>query len=206
MVQIAHSGANEEKVNEILLAAQKRFGMYGYSKTTMNEIADELGISKASLYYYFPDKDSLFRAVFEKEKQEFIDQLHEMIVTTDDPVSCLYDFAKLRMSNFKLFINLGRAGLDDIKGMKNVVKDLWAIFLQKEKEEIQLILAKGIKQGIFSISNKEEIAELLVDSLRGITHIYLHNKDISYVTDDDFAQLEKKIKQYMKIFVKGISK
>ena len=40
------------KVEAILNAAQRMFGQYGLTKTTMTEIATEVGMGKASLYYY----------------------------------------------------------------------------------------------------------------------------------------------------------
>lgn len=54
----------DSKVVIILEAARKRFAHFGISKTTMNEIAADIGMSKASLYYYFPDKEKLFVALF----------------------------------------------------------------------------------------------------------------------------------------------
>jgi AcrR family transcriptional regulator len=45
----------DSKVTSIIEAARKRFSHYGLTKTTMNEIAADIGMSKASLYYYFPD-------------------------------------------------------------------------------------------------------------------------------------------------------
>ncbi|HEY4784669.1 MAG TPA: helix-turn-helix domain-containing protein, partial [Bacteroidales bacterium] len=62
MVYVTHSGENAEKLEVILKAAQKRFGLYGLEKTTMKEIASDMGMSKAALYYYFPDKEGLFKA------------------------------------------------------------------------------------------------------------------------------------------------
>ncbi|MGI8637960.1 MAG: TetR/AcrR family transcriptional regulator, partial [Segetibacter sp.] len=43
--------AQDKKRDVIIQAAQKRFSHFGVDKTTMNEIADDLSISKASLYY-----------------------------------------------------------------------------------------------------------------------------------------------------------
>ena len=71
MVATIHNGENEDKRNNILEIAQKRFGMYGLAKTTMQEIANDLGMSKGSLYYYFPDKERLYAAVLEKEQNVF---------------------------------------------------------------------------------------------------------------------------------------
>jgi len=38
----------------------------------MNEIAHDMGISKAALYYSFHDKNELFRAVVSREQKEFL--------------------------------------------------------------------------------------------------------------------------------------
>jgi TetR/AcrR family transcriptional regulator len=58
--------AQDKKRDLIIEAAEKRFMHFGVDKTTMNEIADDLSISKASLYYYFPDKLNLYGAVLHK--------------------------------------------------------------------------------------------------------------------------------------------
>lgn len=52
----------EEKILE---AAKKVFHRKGYEGARMQEIADEAGINKALLHYYFRSKEKLFEAVFE---------------------------------------------------------------------------------------------------------------------------------------------
>jgi AcrR family transcriptional regulator len=47
----------------ILQAAQRRFLQWGYSGTSTAQLAEDLGITKAALYYHFPDKEALFLAV-----------------------------------------------------------------------------------------------------------------------------------------------
>src|SRR5687768_1257177 len=66
---------NKDEMREkILEAALKRFMHYGASKTTMNEIADDLRCSKASLYYYFSDKKALHNAVLMKIGETFFEE------------------------------------------------------------------------------------------------------------------------------------
>jgi len=50
---------NEETRQLILDAAFERFGHYGYNKTTMVEIAQDVGMSAANLYRYFENKQEI---------------------------------------------------------------------------------------------------------------------------------------------------
>ena len=63
------------KREKILEAAYQQFLHYGYSKTTMNEIAGALSMSKALLYYYFPDKSQLYIAVTRKLANDYLKTL-----------------------------------------------------------------------------------------------------------------------------------
>jgi TetR/AcrR family transcriptional regulator len=53
------------KRREVLREAAASFNFKGYHATSMNEIAASLGVTKAALYYYFPNKNSLLAACFE---------------------------------------------------------------------------------------------------------------------------------------------
>jgi AcrR family transcriptional regulator len=48
--------------NELIEVALKFFMMEGYQKTSLSKIANQLGMSKPALYYYFPNKKALFMA------------------------------------------------------------------------------------------------------------------------------------------------
>jgi AcrR family transcriptional regulator len=52
----------ERRRGEILHAALRAFRDQGYHATTLDDIADALGVRKAGLYYYFPDKESILYA------------------------------------------------------------------------------------------------------------------------------------------------
>src|SRR5215469_11407699 len=70
---VAAADVQDVKKEKILDAAYARFLHYGYSKTTMNEIAGDLSMSKALLYYYFPDKSRLYLDVMKKVAHDYLE-------------------------------------------------------------------------------------------------------------------------------------
>ncbi|MFI6983803.1 TetR/AcrR family transcriptional regulator [Embleya sp. NPDC050154] len=51
----------------ITLAAARLFAEQGFEPTTVADIAGAAGISTAGVFYYFPDKRAVFRAIFERD-------------------------------------------------------------------------------------------------------------------------------------------
>ena len=60
-----------ERRQQIISLAAGLFDQSGYSSTTMDDIAREVGVAKPTLYHYFPSKDDILHAIHE----EFIDLL-----------------------------------------------------------------------------------------------------------------------------------
>lgn len=53
----------EQARQDILLAAARLFAQRGYTAATMSEVARESGLSKATLYHYFGDKQSILEEI-----------------------------------------------------------------------------------------------------------------------------------------------
>ena len=54
------------KRQQVLREAAASFNFKGYHATSLTEIATSLGVTKAALYHYFPNKNSLLAACFEQ--------------------------------------------------------------------------------------------------------------------------------------------
>jgi AcrR family transcriptional regulator len=63
----------------ILEAAKKVFIVHGFDGTSMQTIANEAGINKSLLHYYFRSKEKLFAAVFSYAFQNFVPQIQEIL-------------------------------------------------------------------------------------------------------------------------------
>ena len=55
---------------EAIRIALRLFTEQGYAATSLRQIADELGINKASLYYYFDSKEAMLRALLDQRGEE----------------------------------------------------------------------------------------------------------------------------------------
>ena len=62
----------------ILVAAKKVFHTRGFEGARMQEIADEAGVNKSLVHYYYRNKDNLFKAVFEDAFSRLIGKLNEI--------------------------------------------------------------------------------------------------------------------------------
>lgn len=54
-----------ERRAEIVDAARELFAVHGFVKTTVNDIAQYIGIAKGLFYYYFKNKDEVMAAVID---------------------------------------------------------------------------------------------------------------------------------------------
>ncbi len=82
-------GSNTEEL--ILKAAKNVFIRQGMAGARMQDIADEAGINKAMLHYYFRSKEKLFETIFQEASKKFAPRLKE-IFESDEPL-----FTKIEM-------------------------------------------------------------------------------------------------------------
>jgi len=68
-----------ETEEKIIASAEKLFYQKGKAGTSMQDIADDAGINRTLLNYYFRSKDQLFEAVFRKAMGRFVPNLAAML-------------------------------------------------------------------------------------------------------------------------------
>jgi AcrR family transcriptional regulator len=59
----------------LLTAARNRFGLVGFERVTIDELAESAGVTRGALYHHFTSKEDLFEKVFELVQQELLDHI-----------------------------------------------------------------------------------------------------------------------------------
>ena len=200
------SGLDKSNKEQIIIeTAQKRFGLFGIEKTSMQEIADDLKLSKASLYYYFPDKERLYKAVIEKEQNEFIKKITEKVLSINEPDMLLREYVNARLSYFHSLLNLSRLRLEAYSDLKPVFRETMILFKEKEKEIIIKIFNDGIKKGIFFIEEPDKTASLFLDLLKGLRVSVVNDKKTLFIEQEEYDKLLYNTIAFTDIFIKGLS-
>lgn len=82
---------------KILAAAERVFAGAGFSGATMAQIAEESGLPKANLHYYFGNKEALYRAVLAHILQDWLAPTHG-IVPEADPREAIESYIRSKMA------------------------------------------------------------------------------------------------------------
>lgn len=69
---------------EVVAAAVRLFYSKGYAATSIQDIADELGLLKGSLYYYIDTKETLLRRIFETSHEQ-VQEIAEKYTASEEP-------------------------------------------------------------------------------------------------------------------------
>ena len=196
--------AQDKKRDAIIDAAEKRFSHFGVAKTTMNEIADDLSISKASLYYYFPDKLNLYAAVL-KKLIEASQANEKILLNQKDLLKGVYKFLEIRTETIIKSYNI----LEYLKTIGNSFPpELEAVFSSVKLRDITLIaslITKAAEANNLKIKDPKRIAELLLDGLEGLRHAAFSGRSNFFPDKEQFSQLLQREKELAAIFIKGLT-
>ncbi len=88
------AGEERDTRERILQAAEAAIGQFGYYGTRLHYIAQRVGIQKASLFHYFPNKDRLYGEVVARalnDTEQLIDRVLKCEASPDDKVRMLVE-------------------------------------------------------------------------------------------------------------------
>ncbi len=92
-------GSNRSKKKQIVSAAIKVFLKHGYAATTLQKVADEARVIRATIYSHFADKTELFKAIIEELTVNQLGENFQERIQTLSPREFVYlmrDFVQMR--------------------------------------------------------------------------------------------------------------
>jgi len=160
----------DETRARIVAEAERLFRHYGYSKTTVADIADACGMSSANVYRFFASKSAINEAICSVIISNVEAQLHK-IASTDAPAS-------ERLA--QLIELLARHTAETLTHEKKVhemvvvaMEENWGVIerhLDFTEAVIASIIASGIESGEFRRQDSKQAARCVHFALVGFKH------------------------------------
>lgn len=89
------AGENPAKRDQILDGAKRVFAANGYDGSSMNDITRAAGVSKGTIYVYFNNKEELFAALIQRERERIFDAVSSILDDSKTLEEVLYDFGMM---------------------------------------------------------------------------------------------------------------
>ena len=174
----------EERIlrkQRIIEAALSVFDKSGIDKTTMEEIAVEAGFGKATLYYYYPSKDHVYKEIMVTGWKSLWEEIEEAILNDSPPkkkiFEILYQICQIVKQNNNLYKFLFTA-----PNYMQEAKDFpWKEYQDRLYSVLQSTIEQGCREGDF-IDLKSGV---IMQAIGGLFHELLLGKKDS-LTEKEF--------------------
>lgn len=198
----------EQRRLYILDTAEKLFFARGFTSVTMEDIAKEVGLNKATLYLYFEDKDSLFFAIVLRKirmLQNIYMNYAEQEINGREKArmigAAFFDFARENPDYFRL---LCTAGPERFRNTENTLAQVVRELLGKELYLIRDVLKEGIEDG--SIRNDLDPLEMAVYISLSSTSIVCLSPDWRNVLEQGGITYDMFVADYLRFMGNAIDK
>ncbi len=150
----------ETRRTEIIQTARRLFQTREYEKTTMQDVMEELGIAKGTIYYYFKSKEELLEAVIDQMSFEVAERLQKVVESAEgsalDRLQQLIAAGDIADENPEIMHQLHNprnAGMHAAM-MAAAVKCSAPFYAQ--------VIQQGCDEGLFHVEHPLEAAELIL--------------------------------------------
>jgi AcrR family transcriptional regulator len=182
--------------NSILSKSKELFQQYGYSKTTLTDIAKSVGKVKSALYYYFSGKEEIFAEIVQIEAEQFWKELKKNIEKQETPVEKLHTYIETRVKLMQKISQRYSFLKKEFFELMPIVETNRKVADAEEKEYITKLLASHEKYQDTEYKIVQFKAEMLVNTIKGL-EIQM------YVTDEVLID-KKSLPIFSDVILNGI--
>lgn len=182
----------------IIDTSRKVFGKYGYRKTSIDDIAREAGLSKTAVYYYFKNKEDIFREVVKTEAEILKTNILSSVQNFSDPKGKLKAYITSRMNTLRDVSIIYDVFKSELFDHLPFIDQMREEYQQEEVFLVSQILEEGNSKEIFAVNNTELTAETIVTLLKGL--------EIPLFINATPDQLETKLNSFIHLIINGLIK
>ena len=183
----------------IAQAAKTVFAERGYQGATLEEIAQRAGMSKATIYIYYKNKDDLFLQVVEELVHTAITETAEEAASAKAPLEKLAGIVRSKIMFYEREREFFRIYLNEKQGLEVAPKDphklaLREMYLQGV-EATAMVLQEGIEAGVLRPIDSRRLAFYLQEMISTI----LEQRILGKAQDS----VDEAIEQLLDLFLHG---
>ncbi len=177
---------------------------YGMLKSTLDDIAQVMGLKKASLYYYYKNKEAIFMDAMDREAQRFHAYVREKTQHQTSAAEKLTTAIRLYYDYFRdraewLELN-ARAAIDN----HSLLREIHRRNCEGDRNFLAHFIQEGIDQGEFRDLDAIHLAKVLHLSLQS-QHLERIRQAVERRENKlDYKQLEQDSLFILDIFLNGI--
>jgi AcrR family transcriptional regulator len=190
--------------SEILKAAKACFARFGYEKTTLDDIGKMVGLNKASLYYYYKNKEAIFAAVILWEVKESLARLNSEIHGVKGCRERLLVYQRERIRVMQSMTNLHSLSMETFKSETSPFQSLGRQVYEKEMAFLNEIIQACVENGEFKPCDTKRVAESILTVASAIKLKAHQGADVRFA-DIDYQQIEDETLFTVSLILDGLS-
>jgi len=199
---------SQEKKEQILSAASECFAKFGYKKTTLDDIGKKVGLNKASIYYYFKNKEEIFTILVLNEFKQFIAKLHQNF---EEEKNCeekiLRYFEEKLHFWFQKSIILPQITETEPETLFHIMASGEELYMKIDRDEqsfIANILRNCIISGQIKDCDVEKMSEFMFALADGVKDKYIGFNKAKQLTQTEHEKIIEDVQKALKIFINGL--
>lgn len=196
----------DDKRERIRAAAAECLARFGYEKTTMDDIAGLVGLNKASLYYYYKNKEAIFTDVVIQEARQFINALQAKIGAVSGCRQRIQAYLTERLHYYQQVVNLHNLSVDTLNRVQPAFKALYQSILDREIAFIRQILEQGIQSGEIRDCYPEQLAHAIMTVADALKHAACCQTDKPWPAEIDYSGIESDLNLIVGLIMDGIER
>jgi TetR/AcrR family transcriptional regulator, biofilm operon repressor len=184
--------------------AMQCFSKYGLEKTTLDDIAKTIGLNKASLYYYYKNKEDIFLEVALSEAGNFITSLQQKVLLKKGTESRVQFYLQERVQYYMHILNKNKVSTDTLHKILPRFFELYEGMMKAEIKFISGLLKEGIKAGDITKTDADKLSSSLINMSDALKHSVEQQALLEGKTEADYTLSLQEMKFLVGLIFNGL--